>query len=91
MANEGSTETVNKAELIELRACKRKLEEIEPQFQENKRRLDEAEPELLECKRKLEEAESKVQKDKKKLEQVEALKALVATDVKFKRKFKLEN
>ena len=36
---------VDMAELAELRACKRKLDEIEPQFQANKRRLEEDEGE----------------------------------------------
>ena len=65
-------ELVDQAELNELRASKRRLEEIEPQFQANKRRLEEQDLEL--------------QKGKKKLKQFEALKELVATDVKFKRK-----
>ena len=34
---------MRKTELDELRACKRRLDEMEPEFEANKRRLDEAE------------------------------------------------
>ena len=56
MINLEEIEVVSKAELKELRACKRKL--------------DETGPELLECKRRLEETRAKQQMDRKKWEQL---------------------
>ena len=61
---------VSKAELVELRRCKRRFEEMQPEFQSNKRRLEEMEVEK--------------KNDEKKLEQYEALKGFMAAGLQIR-------